>query len=146
MPERIVNVSLRVPEGLHRVLSEWAAREQRSLHGQILYTLDAAARASMIYTLEGALKNWCREHGKTWHELADFLGISESELEILSTTRIGPVIEGGWVGSPVVVRTWPEGVIRTHAKAFGADPDRLVEAVPDRMWVDPSAKLDSDAK
>ena len=39
MREKIVHVSLRVPEDLHRQLAEWAEREHRSLHAQVLHTL-----------------------------------------------------------------------------------------------------------
>ena len=39
MREKIVHVSLRVPEDLHRQLTEWAEREHRSLHAQVLHTL-----------------------------------------------------------------------------------------------------------
>ena len=34
-----MHVSLRVPEDLHRQLTEWAEREHRSLHAQVLHTL-----------------------------------------------------------------------------------------------------------
>jgi hypothetical protein len=38
-------VSLRVPDDLHAELTEWAAHEQRSLHGQILWALQQALAA-----------------------------------------------------------------------------------------------------
>jgi hypothetical protein len=38
----IVYVSLRVPPELHRQLTEWADREHRSLHAQVLHTLTEA--------------------------------------------------------------------------------------------------------
>jgi hypothetical protein len=38
-------VSLRVPDDLHAELTEWAARDQRSLHGQILWALQQALAA-----------------------------------------------------------------------------------------------------
>jgi hypothetical protein len=40
-PDGIVNVSLRMPSGLHTRLTKQASREQRSLHGQILHKLEA---------------------------------------------------------------------------------------------------------
>jgi hypothetical protein len=39
MPEKIVHVSLRLPPDVHRQLMEWADREHRSLHAQVLHTL-----------------------------------------------------------------------------------------------------------
>jgi len=52
MREKIVHVSLRLPESIHREVIEWADREHRSLHSQVLHTLlealerDKAARAA----------------------------------------------------------------------------------------------------
>lgn len=42
MTERIVNVSLRLDEDLHRRLMAWAKREDRSLHGQLVNVLRSA--------------------------------------------------------------------------------------------------------
>lgn len=43
MPKRdTVYISLRVPPELHRQLTEWAGREHRSLHAQVLHTLAEA--------------------------------------------------------------------------------------------------------
>lgn len=38
----IVNLLLRLPSDMHATLTEWARREQRSLHGQIIYLLRRA--------------------------------------------------------------------------------------------------------
>jgi len=39
MPEKVVHVSLRLEPDVHRELAEWAEREHRSLHAQLLHTL-----------------------------------------------------------------------------------------------------------
>lgn len=40
----VVRFVLRLPPELHRELKEWADREERSLHAQILYVLRRALR------------------------------------------------------------------------------------------------------
>lgn len=42
MAEAVVRLLLRLPADLHNALAEWARREQRSLHGQIVYLLRQA--------------------------------------------------------------------------------------------------------
>jgi len=34
-----MSITVRVPEEVHAVLREWAAEEERSLHGQVVYLL-----------------------------------------------------------------------------------------------------------
>jgi hypothetical protein len=52
----VVHLNLRLPPDLHRQLTEWAGREHRSLHAQVLHVLtdaldrEAARRARRAKT------------------------------------------------------------------------------------------------
>lgn len=145
MPEKIVHVSLRVPEGLHRQLSEWADLERRSLHGQILRTLeDAVLQNQPPMIAIGPKFDLAQEkYGWSTRRLAEYLGISMEQLAELATKSIpsnGSIYQGGRL---VPDRNTPDvGSVWLLAERYGMDGehrDRLLRIIAPPMWNDPLA-------
>jgi hypothetical protein len=134
MPEKIVNVSLRVPESLHQELSEWAELEHRSLHGQIVHTLRDALLQRVPTIALGPTFDLAKEmHGWDDGRLAEHLGISSDAVAELATKSIptnGKIYQGGRL---VPDRHTPDvGSVWLLAERYGMDEehrDRLLRII-----------------
>src|SRR5687767_7337772 len=133
MPEKIVHVSLRVPEALHRKLSDWADLEHRSLHGQILRTLEGALEQHQALlvsgSLEGAFATYCERRSWQRSDLAKYLGVSTEMLAVLAQQPRALLAWSLMVGPDRILMTRRSGVIGKLADHGKVEVPRLLEII-----------------
>jgi hypothetical protein len=49
------HLGLRISDELHAMLVDWARREKRSLHAQVMYLLQQACEAERLAAMKGGL-------------------------------------------------------------------------------------------
>jgi len=139
MPEKIVHVSLRVPEGLHQELTEWADRERRSLHGQILHTLESSVRQQGHRgrrNLGELFVDIANNRGWSLDQLADYYRLSPDELAVLGQLPVPSVaitdISGGSEGPrPTIL---PSAMLDLAVRLnVNVDTTRLYSTVSDEI-------------